>query len=71
MKKSGVKASIIWYKVFYFRAISSWDMSTFVGIISQFSYNLSLMSHVFINFNENFNLIICILDHSVLILYQA
>ena len=26
-------------------------MSTFVGIIPQFSYNLSLISHVFINFN--------------------
>ena len=42
-------------------------MSTFVGIIPQFSYNLSLISHVFINFNENFDLIICILDHLVLI----
>ena len=46
-------------------------MSTFVGIIPQFSYNLSLISHVFINLNENFNFIICILDHLVLILYQA
>ena len=46
-------------------------MSTFVGIIPEFSYNLSLISHVFINFNENFNLIICILDHLVLSLYQA
>ena len=40
-------------------------MSTFRGIIPQFSYNLSLISHVFINFNEKFNLIICILDHLV------
>ena len=46
-------------------------MSTFVGIIPQFSYNLSLISHVFINFNENVKLIICILDHLVLSLYQA
>ena len=44
-------------------------MSTFVGIIPQFSYNLSFISHVVINFNENLNLIICILDHLVLILY--
>ena len=44
-------------------------MSTFVGIIPQFSFNLSLISHVVINFNENFYLIICILDHLVLILY--
>ena len=41
-------------------------MSTFRGIIPQFSYNLSLISHVFINFNEKFNLIVCILDHLVL-----
>ena len=70
MKMSRVKV-LITYQVFHFRAISSRDMSTFVGIIPQFSYNLSLISHVFINFNENFNLIICILDHLVLILYQA
>ena len=46
-------------------------MSTFVGIIPQFSYKLSLISHVFINFNKNFNSIICILDHLVVLLYQA
>ena len=67
MKKSGGKA-LIRYQVFYFRAINNSDMSTFVGIIPQFSYNVSLISHVFINFNENLNLIICILDHFVLIL---
>ena len=38
-------------------------MSTLVGIIPQFSYNLYLISHIFIKFNAKFNLIICILDH--------
>ena len=46
-------------------------MSTFVGIVPQFSYHLSLISDVFINFNEKIYLIICILDHLVLIFYQA
>ena len=52
MKKNCVKA-LIRYQVFYFRTISSCDMSIFRGIIPEFSFNLSLISHVFINFNEN------------------
>ena len=40
-------------------------MSTFVGICPPFSCIFSLVSRVFINFNEKFNLIICILDHKV------
>ena len=42
-------------------------MSTFVGIIPQFFYKLSLISHVFINFNKKINSINCILDHLVLL----
>ena len=40
-------------------------MSNFVGITPQFSCIFSLISRVFTNFNENFNLIICILDYLV------
>ena len=44
-EKERVKA-LIRYQMFYFSAISSRDMSTSVGIIPQFSYNLSLISHI-------------------------
>ena len=40
-------------------------MSTFVGLSPPFSCIFSLISRVFINFNEKFNLIIFILDHLV------
>ena len=40
-------------------------MSTFVGISPPFICIFSLISRVFINSNEKFNLIICILDHLV------
>ena len=43
-------------------------MNTFVGIIPQFFCISSLISRIFTNFNENFNFIICILDHLVNIL---
>ena len=43
-------------------------MSTFVGVSPQFSCIFSLISRVFTNFNKKFNLIICILDHSVNVL---
>ena len=40
-------------------------MSNIVGIALNFSCNVSLNSHVFININEIQNKIICILDHLV------
>ena len=41
------------------------NMSTFVGITPNFPVFFSLISRVFTNFNENFYLIICILDNLV------
>ena len=40
-------------------------MSTFVGISPQFACTFSLISRVFTDFNEKFNIIICRLDHLV------
>ena len=64
MKKSGVNA-LMRHQVCYFEAISNRDMSSFVGISPQFSCIFSLISRVFINFNEKVNSIICTLDHLV------
>ena len=65
MKKSGVN-TLMRHQVCYKQlAISNRDMSTFVGISPQLSCIFSLISRVFTNFNEKFDLIICILDHLV------
>ena len=58
---------IIWHQVCCFRAISSRDMSNFVGKPPQFSSIFSLNSHGFINIHENYKIIICISDHFVTI----
>ena len=64
MKKSGANA-LMRHQVCFFWAISNFDMSTFVGISPPFSCIFSLISRVFINYNEKFNLIIIILDHLI------